>query len=306
MSCCGKNQRDVIETLEKRKKDYMALESKEKLTWCSGCGNYGIQKAIERALVLEDIKQQDLVMCFDIGCNGNGSDKINTTTFHGLHGRIISAAAGAAIANTKMQVLAEAGDGATFSEGPNHLIHGVRNNYPMTFIFHNNENYGLTTGQASAMTRMGQKMNATPDGVVVKPMNACKFVLSLEPTFVARTFSGDIDHMTEIFRLAMNHKGFAFVEVFQMCPTYNKHTTQTWFEERIIDLSTMKGYDKHNIKHAMEAAEDIEKEIKVGILYEDKKSVPYQELLESRKTKKTELVDEVKHVDITKFINKQK
>lgn len=303
MGACNPNQRQILEELSKKKKEYMAFEGNEKLTWCSGCGNFGIQKAIERALTLEGIGQQDMVMCFDIGCNGNGSDKINAYTFHGLHGRVISAAAGAALANTDMKVIAEAGDGATFSEGPNHLMHAVRNNYPMTFIFHNNENYGLTTGQASAMTRMGEHMNATPDGVVVKPMNACKFVLALEPTFVARTFSGDIEHMTEMLRLAMKHQGFAFVEVFQLCPTYNKHTSQTWFQERLQDVCTLKGYDKHNIKHAMDACEDLEKEIKVGVLYEAKESVPYQELLESRKGKKTTLVDEVKHVDITKLIN---
>ncbi|MFH0820973.1 MAG: thiamine pyrophosphate-dependent enzyme, partial [Candidatus Peregrinibacteria bacterium] len=136
------NQRKDLKTLIQRKKEYMKLESQEKLTWCGGCGDYGIQKALERALVLENLGTQDLVIFFDIGCHGNGSDKIGAYTFHGLHGRVIPVAAAAALANPRLKVIAEGGDGGTLSEGINHLVHAVRSNYPMVFILHNNENYG--------------------------------------------------------------------------------------------------------------------------------------------------------------------
>lgn len=287
--------------LGKKKKEYMKYESPEKLTWCGGCGNYGIQKALERALVLENLAPHQVLFCYDIGCHGNGSDKIGTEaiyTLHGLHGRIIPAAAGAALANTNLKVIAEAGDGGTLSEGINHLVHGVRSNYPMVFILHNNENYGLTTGQASATSRKGWKMNATPDGVVYNPINVCEFVLGLNPTFVARSFSADVNHMTNTLRAAMQHKGFAFVEILQACPTYNRQTTQTWYEERVQNVEVLKGYQNSDLSMAKKAAQDLDGKINTGLLYQNKESTPFQEMLAQRQGKKTPLTEEVKHYDI--------
>jgi 2-oxoglutarate ferredoxin oxidoreductase subunit beta len=283
--------------LADRKNDYLAYEGHEIMTWCAGCGNYGIQKALERALVLEGIKTRDVLFCYDIGCNGNGSDKIASGagyTFHGLHGRVIPAAAGAALANPNIKVIAEAGDGGTMSEGVNHLVHGVRGNYPMVFILHNNENYGLTTGQASATTRRGNPMNGSPDGVIAPPMNCCDFVLGLHPTFVARSFSGDVKHMTDILRAAIKHNGFAFVEILQTCPTYNHATPQEWYLEHTKYLKTT----PKTIEAARKAASDMDNKINLGILYQDKKSVNYLDMLKNREGVSTVPVDEVKKFDI--------
>lgn len=302
MPCNPSNYPQELETLSQKKAEYMKLESAEKLTWCSGCGDYGIQKALERSLVIENFSIQDVAIFFDIGCHGNGADKIGGYTFHGLHGRVISAAAGACLANSKMKVIAEGGDGGTFSEGVNHLVHAVRSNYPMMFILHNNENYGLTIGQASSTTRCGQPMNGSPDGVVAPPMNACQFALGLNPTFVARTYSGDVKHMTEIFRAGLKHNGFAFIEVMQLCPTFNKATSATWFWDRIRYLEEMKGYDPLNLEAALKASKDLDKEIMMGILYRDNKRPNFLEALPSRQGKKTTLVEEVKHYDISPLI----
>ena len=284
-------------TLADRKSEYLAYEGNEIITWCGGCGNFGIQKALERALVLEGIKTQDVLFCYDIGCNGNGSDKIASKggyTFHGLHGRVISAAAGAALANPNMTVIAEGGDGGTMSEGINHLVHSVRSNYPMMFILHNNENFGLTTGQASACTRKGHPMNGSPDGVLMDPINCCDFVLGLNPSFVARSFSGDVKHMTDMLRAGLNHNGFAFVEIMQTCPTYNRATPQEWYQERVQYLDKT----PNTIEEARKKAADMENKINLGIFYEDKKSVNFLERLASREGVKTMPVDEVKKFDI--------
>src|SRR5688572_14663303 len=119
-------------------------------TWCSNCGNYGINAAIKRTLAEMEIKPKDTMLFFDIGCNGNGADKIGGYRFHGLHGRVIPASSGASLANRNLKVIASGGDGATLGEGVNHLIHAIRSNYDITFILHNNSNYGLTQGQASS------------------------------------------------------------------------------------------------------------------------------------------------------------
>lgn len=287
-------------TLADRKNDYLAYEGAEVLTWCGGCGNFGIQNALERALVLENIKPKDTLFCFDIGCHGNGSDKIGDKvvyTLHGLHGRVLPVAAGAAIANHKIKVIAEAGDGGTMSEGVNHLVHAVRSDYPMVFILHNNENYGLTTGQASATTRRGHSMNSSPDGVIADPMNCCDFVLSLNPSFVARTFSGDVKHMTDVIRAGLKHRGFAFIEIMQTCPTYNRSTPQEWYLERINTLKTV----PKTIQAARLAAADLDNKINVGILYQNKKMPNYLDRLVNREGVKTTPVEEVKKYDIKKF-----
>lgn len=279
-------------TLAERKNEYLAYEGDEVITWCSGCGNYGIQNALERALVLEGVKPHETLFCYDIGCNGNGADKMGKSavySIHGLHGRVISLAAGAAIANPRIKVIASGGDGGTMSEGINHLIHAVRNDYPMMFILHNNENYGLTTGQASATTRMGHPMNGSPDGVLAEPMNCSEFVLGLKPSFVARTFSGDVEHMTDIFRAALNHKGFAFVEVMQVCTTYNRATPQEWYLEHCVPLKK----EASTLEEAKKACADLYEKMNLGVFYRDSKRAPFMERLVSRKGLKTAPVEEV-------------
>lgn len=278
------NQGVNLETLGAKKAEYVKFEGKEACTWCGGCGDFGIQKALERALVLEGFTTKDVVMVFDIGCNGNGSDKIGGYTFHGLHGRAIPAAAGAALANPKIKVIASGGDGGTLSEGVNHLLHAVRCDYPMVFLLHNNENYGLTVGQASATTRPGQPMTGAPDGVALPPMNACDLVFSMNPSFVARAFSGDVRHMTEVMRRALQHNGFAFIEIMQLCPTFNKATSMTWFWDRIRYVEDLKGYDATDKEKARKAAADIDKEIMMGVLYQGP----------GRQWKKSALMEEVK------------
>lgn len=272
-------------------------------TWCTNCGNYGIAAAVKRALVEAKIKPCQTLLCFDIGCHGNGSDKIGGYRFHGLHGRVISFACGASVANRKIKVVAFGGDGGTLGEGVNHLIGGIRGNFEVMFVFHNNLNYGLTQGQASATTKAGIKMNASPDGVTSDPINAMKFVLSLNPSFAARTFSGDIKHMTETFRVGLKHRGFSFIEVLQSCPTYNHMTPHEWYQERVKDVGEIKNYKSNDLEAALKIAGDLEKQIAIGVLYQNPKAVPFMDRQANRTSKKTQLVDEVRSVNVSKLFD---
>ena len=132
----------------------------------------------------------------------------------------------------KLPVIAFGGDGATFSEGIGHLVHGLRSNYPITFVLHNNANYGLTTGQASALTSQRQPMNWSPNGIPERTLASMRFIFSLEPTFVARGFTGNIKLMTRILHTAIQHRGFAFVDLLQACPTYNHFATHNYLLDR--------------------------------------------------------------------------
>jgi len=292
----------VLNGLSQKKDTYVRYTNDEVITWCSGCGNYNIQNALKRALTLEGYKPEDILMSFDIGCNGNGSDKIGMNTFHGLHGRALPLAAGAAMGNSKLKVIASAGDGGTMSEGINHLIHCLRSEYPVLFILHNNHNYGLTTGQASSCTPKGFPMNGSPDGQLLEPMNPSEFVLNLNPSFVARSFSGDIKHMTKMLRKALNHKGFAFVEMLQTCPTYNKATPQSWYWERIKYLEDIKDWKADNLEKAKKYIQDFEKNIYLGLFYQNKNVIDYVHKLPYLADYKGNPAQEVKHFNVGPFL----
>ena len=292
----------MITELSCSSEEYLKYETEKPLTWCGGCGNYAIQNALKRSLVLENIDRNNLLLCFDVGCNGNGSDKIEgVITIHGLHGRVLPLAAGATFANPKLKVIASAGDGATLSEGMNHFVHAVRCNYPIVFLLHDNQNYALTTGQASSTTPKGCKMNATPGGVETDTVNPVQLALSLEPFYVARTISADVDHMTQTFRKALHHNGFAFVHVLQHCPTYSKTTTNQWLLEMAQDVSDIKEYDPENIVLAREYADKKDK-IYTGTLFEKKDKKPFPEVIAFRDEYQTTPVQEVKHYDVEEFL----
>lgn len=273
-----------INLLSKNADIIQNLNSNNKHTWCSGCGNFGISNSLKRALILEKIDLNNVIICYDIGCNGNESDKINLYTIHGLHGRILPLASGINLANPQLKVIANAGDGATFSEGINHLIHSIRNNYDITFILHNNENYGLTIGQASATSYLDQKMNGSYTKNFLPPLSTLELVLASNPTFVARCLSTDTIKTTEILQLAIKHKGFSYVEILQSCPTFNKHSTDEYYYNKTYYLD--KNYDFSNIKSAKELAyketksfqkiDDFEEyKIPLGLIYYNNKREDY-------------------------------
>lgn len=297
--------RTDLQKLAENASKAVKFETHRKITWCGNCGNYGIQNALKRALVLEGLERNDFLLCYDVGCSGNGSDKFEANTIHGLHGRVLSLAAGVKIGNHKMKVIASAGDGATFSEGVNHLVHSIRNDYPFLFIFHNNENYGLTTGQASACTPKGAQMNGTPNGVLVDPLNTLDFVLSLKPTFVARGYSGEVDQMTDLIRKGLNHNGFAFIEVLQACPTYNKETPDEWYATRVNDVASLPDYDNTDIWQARKIVQREwvqDEKIYTGLIYHKPKPQNFMEMQPGRADLQSCLVDEVRNYDVSGLV----
>jgi 2-oxoglutarate ferredoxin oxidoreductase subunit beta len=278
-----------------------AFHSKNTCTWCDGCGNYGIWTAAKMALTELGIAPHQALLCYDVGCHGNASDKLEGYRFHGLHGRVLPFAAGAKLANPSLPVLAFGGDGASFSEGIGHLVHAVRSHYPIVFILHNNGNYGLTTGQASSLTPQDQKMNTAPNGMPEHTLNSMDFIFSLEPTFVARGFSGDIKQMTSILKQAIGHRGFAFVDILQACPTYNHFATHTMLLEKYYKVEE-ENHNPSDFKKARALAVDTSKRIATGILYKREDVPNFYERLVPRIGKTTAPVDEVQAFDIGKLM----
>ncbi|MFQ5492752.1 MAG: thiamine pyrophosphate-dependent enzyme [Candidatus Dojkabacteria bacterium] len=271
-------------------------------TWCPGCGDFAIWSALKQALAAESIGPKDVLLCFDVGCNSNMADKINAYVFKGLHGRAIPVAIGAKLANQGLPVIAIGGDGGTLDEGISHLIHGVRSNYNITFLMHNNCDFGLTTGQATPTTWVGEKMNTAPTGVIENRMNPVKLVLSMNASFIARGFTGNITQLTSLIRASINHKGFSYLDVLQHCPTYNHFQDHQWLADRVYDVTEDENF-KNDRDYAYSISEIEESGVATGILYQDPESIPYYSRLEYRRDYQTALKDEVKHYDISELMN---
>lgn len=269
----------------------------KKITWCPGCGNFGINVALKQALVNMKKDPSEVVMTFDIGCNGNGCEFINGFRIKGLHGRSVPLACGVHLANRKMTVIADIGDGGCLHEGIDHLIHAVRSNYDITILIHNNQNFALTTGQATATTRENKPMYAFPDGKPEGSINIGELVLSLNPTFFARGYSADIEQLTNIIQEGIKHKGLSVIEIMQLCPTYSKEYTPQWFMERIKTTER-----KSTISDAVSCVKDPE-HIYTGIIYQNKNTLDFYSRLENRKGRKTELINEVKNQNISNILS---
>ncbi len=248
-------------------KDYL---TSIKPTWCLGCGNFGIWTAVKTALAELQIPPHKVAAVFDIGCGGNSANWYNCYTFHSLHGRTLPVAFGAKLANSDLTVLAIAGDGGAYGEGGNHFIYNCRANMDLTFIVSNNQLYSLTTGQASPTTEPGTATKSTPDGAIEQDLNPLQVAIASGATFVARAFSDDVKHLTEILKSAITHRGFALVDILQPCVTLNKINTRDWFKERIYKLETgsWKPTDKNK---AFIKAGARDGKIPIGIFYQEKR-----------------------------------
>ena len=234
------------------------------IAWCPGCGDYGILTVLKRALAELEIGPEKLIMVSGIGQAAKIPHYFKTNFFNGLHGRAIPPAVAIKASNPSMVVIAESGDGDTYGEGGNHFIHTIRRNPDITSIVHNNMVYGLTKGQASPTSQLGFKTPVQVAGVILEPFNPLAVAIALDASFVARAFIGDADQTKEIFKKAITHKGYALVDVFQPCVTFNKLNTWQWFKENTYYLEET--HDPHDRSAAFKKATESGK-LPLGIFY---------------------------------------
>jgi len=204
--------------------------------WCPGCGDFGVLAAVEKALVELQIPNHKVVTISGIGCSSNFPGFINTYGMHTLHGRALAVATGVKLANHDLTVLVTGGDGDGFGIGGNHFLHTMRRNVDLLYIVMDNQIYGLTTGQTSPTSRVGMKTKSMPFGNIEAPVNPISLALVAGATFVARGFSGEQKHLTELIKQGIKHKGFSFLDVFSPCVTYNHDNTYQWFRQRVKKL----------------------------------------------------------------------
>src|SRR6266403_1258099 len=182
--------------------------------WCPGCGDFSVLSALQTALFDLGLKPHQVLVVSGIGCSSNLPGFINAYGMHTLHGRSLAVATGAKLGNHELKVICTGGDGDGFGIGGNHFVHTMRRNVDLTYIVMDNQIYGLTTGQCSPTSVKGMKTKSTPYGSVENPINPIPMAIVGGATYVARAFSGKQKHMVEMFKGAIQHKGFALVDVF--------------------------------------------------------------------------------------------
>lgn len=235
--------------------------------WCPGCGNFAILDVMKKTLARMNIAPHELLFVSGIGQAAKAPHYLNCNVFNGLHGRSLPPATGAKIANPKLHVVVESGDGCSYGEGGNHFLNAIRRNVDMTLVVHNNQVYGLTKGQASPTSEEGFVTKAQPHGVINEPMNPLALAVSLKANFVARSFSGMPEHLSRMIEEAMNHSGFSILDVLQPCVTFNKVNNFAWYKKRCYELSA--DYDPTNWENAMKTSIEWGEKIPVGVIYKN-------------------------------------
>ncbi|MBW3582555.1 MAG: 2-oxoacid:ferredoxin oxidoreductase subunit beta [Euryarchaeota archaeon] len=213
------------------------LISDTKPTWCPGCGDFGVVRALQTALAELNIQPHDTAVISGIGCSSNLPHFMTPYGMHTIHGRLLPVAMGVKLANPELTVIGTGGDGDGYAIGAGHFAHACRRNVDMTYIVMNNQIYGLTTGQTSPTSGEGHTTKSTPGGNIEPPFNPIGVALAEGATFVARGFSGDPKHLQALVKRAIQHKGFALVDVFSPCVTFNKLNTFKWYKQTIYNVN---------------------------------------------------------------------
>src|SRR5213595_382359 len=234
--------------------------------WCPGCGDFSVLSALQTALFELGLKPHQVLVVSGIGCSSNLPGFINAYGMHTLHGRSLAVATGANLGNHELKVICTGGDGDGYGIGGNHFLHTMRRNVDLTYIVMDNQIYGLTTGQCSPTSVKGMKTKSTPHGSVENPINPIPMAIVGGATYVARAFSGKQKHMVQMFKGAIQHKGFALVDVFSPCVTYNKDNTYQWFNPRVKILEEQ-GHDTGDFHKALDKGHQWGDEIPVGLFW---------------------------------------
>ena len=274
------------------------------IAWCPGCGNYSILNTLKQALAELKISPQRLVVVSGIGQAAKIPQYFKTNYFNGLHGRALPPATGIKAANPNLIIIAESGDGDMYGEGGNHFIHAIRRNPDITNLVHNNMVYGLTKGQASPTSETGFITPIQVNGVTLNPFNPISIAIALDASFVARAFAGDIKETKEIVKKAILHKGYALIDIFQPCVSFNKVNTHNWFKEHTYYLENE--YDVSDRVEAFKKSIDQNK-LPLGIFYINKNKKTFEQNLKTYKQNKKPLYQRKVQIDkIFKLVNSNK
>ena len=266
----GINDREVRSPIKERRdltpltiKDF---KGKVDPDWCPGCGDFGILTALKQALVELSLQPHEVMVISGIGCSSNLPGYVSTYGMHTLHGRALAVATGAQLANHDLKIIITGGDGDGYGIGGNHFIHSMRRNVDLTYIVMNNQIYGLTTGQISPTSTKGMKTKSTPTGSVENPIFPVSLAIAAGATYVARGYTGQVKHLVDLIKGGIQHKGFALIDAFSPCVTFNLDNTHEFFKHRTKKLEDM-GHDPTDFAAAIQKSYEWGDEIPIGLFW---------------------------------------
>ncbi|MDF2514428.1 MAG: 2-oxoacid ferredoxin oxidoreductase [Herbinix sp.] len=248
----------------------MSNFSTHETAWCPGCGNFQILDSLKKALEELGKDPYEVLMVAGIGQAAKLPQYISANSFCGLHGRSLPAAVAAKMANEKLTVIVNTGDGDSYGEGGNHFIHNIRRNVNITHFIHDNQIYGLTKGQASPTSMEGMVTDVQVNGNANSPLNPVLLAIACGAGFVARSFSGRKEHLISVMKQAIEYKGYAMIDILQPCVSFNKLNTFAYYNQRVYELEA--DYDSSNKLSAMEKAMEFGDKIPIGVLYREDKA----------------------------------
>jgi 2-oxoglutarate/2-oxoacid ferredoxin oxidoreductase subunit beta len=242
------------------------FKGKAEPDWCPGCGDFGVLSALKTALAELGIRSYDAMVISGIGCSSNLPGYISTYGMHTLHGRALAVATGAQLANHDLKIIVTGGDGDGYGIGGNHFLHSMRRNVDLTYIVMNNQIYGLTTGQIAPTSVKGMKTKSTPHGSVENPISPIPLAIAGGATYVARGYTGQVKHLVELIKGGIEHKGFAFIDAFSPCVTFNHDNTHEFFKQRTRKLEDL-GHDPTDFAAAMKYGYQWDDQILIGLFW---------------------------------------
>ena len=247
--------------------------------WCPGCGDFGVLNVLQKACAELEIFPHQLLVVSGIGCSSNLPGFFRSYGVHSLHGRALPFATGARLANQSLTVVAVGGDGDGYGIGLNHFIQAMRRNVNITYIVMNNEIYGLTTGQTSPTSETGMVTKSAPGGNLEGMLNPVALALAAGCGYIARGFSGDPKHLLQLYKGGIRHEGFALIDVFSPCVTFNKHNTYHWFRDHVYRLEDG-GHDPTDFHAAMDKGREWGAKIPIGLFYQSPSGRPALDALD--------------------------
>jgi len=247
-----------------------------KPNWCPGCGNFGIEMALKQAMANLNLDPDQVAFVSGIGCGANAPYWFSTYNIVTLHGRSLPVATGVKLANHELTVIDWGGDGDGYGIGMGHFIHSMRRNANITYLVGDNTVYGLTKGQASPTADKGMKTPSTPFGTPDSPINPIAIAIAVGCSFVGRGYAGNVPHLAALIAEGIKHKGFALIDIFQPCVTYDKVRGYPYYQQKVYDLQST-DHDVSNREEALKKALDTER-LGIGIFYQVKSDV-YEDVL---------------------------
>ena len=236
-------------------------------TWCAGCGDFAILKALKLALADLGIESHQALLVSGIGCGSKLPEYMTINGYMTIHGRPLPVATAAKLVNPDLQVIVVNGDGDSYGIGGNHFVQSCRRNPNLTHIVENNQIYGLTKGQYLPTSDKGFVTTTSPDGSIEVAFNPMSVALAAGATFIARAFAGQPKHVAQMIAEGVQHRGYALIDVLQPCVTFNRVNTYEWYRKRVYHVAEEEGYDPSDREAAWQRAHEWEERIPLGVLY---------------------------------------